>query len=62
MLKVYGFADFNTGPGQPVREGKTVARFLLREPDHPTLARTATDLLRRLELELGLQLMLGEKV
>lgn len=59
VLKVYGFGEFGTGPGRPVRQGKTVARFLLRAPDHAGLARTATALVHRLEADLGLNLMSG---
>lgn len=61
VLGVFGFADFHTGPGQPVRRGQTVARFILREADHRTLVETAGQILRRLERDLGVSLMIGDK-
>jgi biotin carboxylase len=61
VLRVFGFADFHTGPGQPVRRGQTVARFILREADHRSLVATAGQILHRLERDLGVSLMIGEK-
>lgn len=41
--------------------GQIVARFMLRGPDHPSVVRTAEQILRRLEEDLGIALMIGEK-
>jgi biotin carboxylase len=61
VLRVFGFGDFGTGPGQTVRAGQTVARFILRETGHRSLVATAEKLLRQAEAVLGLGLMIGEK-
>ncbi|HEY2578344.1 MAG TPA: ATP-grasp domain-containing protein [Streptosporangiaceae bacterium] len=61
VLEVFGFADFHTGPGQRVRRGQTVARFILREADHRSVVATAGQILRQLERDLGVSLMIGEK-
>jgi len=60
VVKVFGFADFHTGPGQPVRRGQTVARFILRAAGNRALVATAGQILRRLERDLGVSLMIGE--
>ncbi len=61
VLQVFGFSDFGTGPGEPVRGGQTIARFILREADHRSLVATAEEILRRLEQDLGVSLKIGEK-
>jgi biotin carboxylase len=61
VLRVFGFEDFGTGAGRPVRPGQTVARFILRETGHQSLVATAEELLREAEDVLGLSLMIGEK-
>jgi biotin carboxylase len=62
VLQVMGFDDFHTGPGEPVQRGQTVARFILREAGHRSLVATAEGILRRLERNLGISLMIGEKI
>jgi len=61
VLRVFGFGDFGTAAGQPVRPGQTVARFILRAADHRSLVTAAEDLLRETEAVLGIRLMIGEK-
>ncbi|MHC0429768.1 ATP-grasp domain-containing protein [Streptomyces sp. O3] len=61
VLEVVGFDDYATGPGQRVKAGQIVARFMLRGPDHPSVVRTAERILRRLEEDFGTALMIGEK-
>ena len=61
VLRVFGFDDFGTAAGEPVRPGQTVARFILRETDHRSLVATAESLLREAEQKLGIRLMIGEK-
>lgn len=61
VLEVVGFDSYSTGPGRPVSAGQIVARFMLRGPDHPSVVRTAEQILRRLEEDLGIALMIGEK-
>ncbi|WP_030607915.1 ATP-grasp domain-containing protein [Streptomyces sclerotialus] len=61
VLQVVGFDDYATGPGRTVQAGQVVARFILRDTDHAAVVRGAERILRRLEQELGLELMIGEK-
>ncbi|WP_432105325.1 ATP-grasp domain-containing protein [Streptomyces sp. bgisy091] len=61
VLEVVGFDSYGTGPGERVSAGQIVARFMLRGPDHPSVVRTAERILRRLEEDLGVALMIGEK-
>ncbi|MFC9049180.1 Alanine--anticapsin ligase [Streptomyces sp. 111WW2] len=61
VLEVVGFDSYGTGPGRTVNAGQIVARFMLRGPDHPSVVRTAEQILRRLEEDLGIALMIGEK-
>jgi hypothetical protein len=60
VLQVFGFADFDTGPGHQVRRGQTVARFILREADRRSLVAAAGQILGQLERDLGISLMTGE--
>lgn len=61
VRQVVGFQEYRTGPGQPVRAGQVVARFILRGDDHPSVLRTAEQILRGLEEDLGVGLLIGEK-
>ncbi|MEY9863608.1 biotin carboxylase [Catenulispora sp. GAS73] len=61
VLQVVDFADYRTGPGRAVAAGQVVARFILREQDHPSVVRAAEQILRTLEQNLGVKLMIGEK-
>ncbi|WP_030869831.1 ATP-grasp domain-containing protein [Streptomyces sp. NRRL S-37] len=61
VLEVIGFDSYGTGPGRDVSAGQIVARFILRGPDHPSVVRTAERILRRLEEDFGVALMIGEK-
>ncbi|MGD3111815.1 hypothetical protein [Streptomyces sp. YGL11-2] len=61
VLEVIGFDNHGTGPGQRVSAGQIVARFMLRGADHPSVVRTAEQILRRLEENLGIALIIGEK-
>jgi hypothetical protein len=61
VLRVIGFEDYATGPGHTVEAGQVVARFILRDTDRPALVRSAEKFLHRLETELGMELLIGEK-
>ncbi|MGA5704332.1 hypothetical protein [Peterkaempfera bronchialis] len=56
-----GFEEYRTGPGLPVKAGQVAARFILHGPDHPSVLRTAEQILRGLEQDLGIGLLIGEK-
>ena len=61
VLRSMGFENYGVGPGQPVVAGQVLARFILREPDYATVVQTAERILRGLEKDLGVELMIGEK-
>lgn len=61
VLEVIGFDSYGTGPGRQVSAGQIVARFMLRGPDHPSVVRTAERILRRMEEDFGVALVIGEK-
>jgi biotin carboxylase len=61
VIHVFGFESYGTGPGQRVTAGQVVARFLLRCHDYATITKTADELVRSLQRNLGVRLMMGDK-
>jgi biotin carboxylase len=61
VLRLADLQEYATGPGHQVSPGQVLARFFLRGPDHPSVVRTAERILRRMERDLGVALMIGDK-
>lgn len=61
VLQVLGFEEYKTGPGCTVGPEQVVARFILRTADPAALPGTMDQVLRRLQEETGVELMIGTR-
>lgn len=59
--EVLGLDHYGVHPGSSVPAGTVLARFVLRRPDLPAVRDRMTALLRGLETDLDLPLMIGDK-